>query len=132
MYERALNIIDKNKLTEEDIRTSELKVEILEALGRYKEALAFSREVVEHTKMLHDEAFNRQINQLRTLHDLNNQEMQAYELQLREQQLHTQRLLMIILTRSIDRAFSDAIHRIPSPIAPHAATTRTYERQRKP
>lgn len=47
--------------------------------------------------MLHDEAFNRQINQLRTLHDLNNQEMQAYELQLREQQLHTQRLLMIIL-----------------------------------
>ena len=71
MYERALNIIDKNKLTEEDIRTSELKVEILEALGRYKEALAFSREVVEHTKMLHDEAFNRQINQLRTLHDLN-------------------------------------------------------------
>ena len=41
MYERALNIIDKNKLTEEDIRTSELKVEILEALGRYKEALAF-------------------------------------------------------------------------------------------
>lgn len=91
MYERALNIIDKNKLTEEDIRTSELKVEILEALGRYKEALAFSREVVEHTKMLHDEAFNRQINQLRTLHDLNNQEMQAYELQLREQQLHTQR-----------------------------------------
>ena len=31
MYERALNIIDKNKLTEEDIRTSELKVEILEA-----------------------------------------------------------------------------------------------------
>ena len=39
MYERALNIIDKNKLTEEDIRTSELKVEILEALGRYKEAL---------------------------------------------------------------------------------------------
>ena len=97
MYERALNIIDKNKLTEEDIRTSELKVEILEALGRYKEALAFSREVVEHTKMLHDEAFNRQINQLRTLHDLNNQEMQAYELQLREQQLHTQRLLMIIL-----------------------------------
>ena len=88
-------IIDE--LTEEDIRTSELKVEILEALGRYKEALAFSREVVEHTKMLHDEAFNRQINQLRTLHDLNNQEMQAYELQLREQQLHTQRLLMIIL-----------------------------------
>ena len=47
--------------------------------------------------MLHDEAFNRQINQLRTLHDLNNQEMQAYELQLREQQLHTKRLLMIIL-----------------------------------
>ena len=92
MYERALNIIDKNKLTEEDIRTSELKVEILEALGRYKEALAFSREVVEHTKMLHDEAFNRQINQLRTLHDLNNQEMQAYEQQLREQQLHNQRL----------------------------------------
>ena len=44
MYERALNIIDKNKLTEEDIRTSELKVEILEALGRYKEALAFSRD----------------------------------------------------------------------------------------
>ena len=96
-YGKALNIIDTNKLTEEDIRTSELKVEILEALGRYKEALAFSREVVEHTKMLHDEAFNRQINQLRTLHDLNNQEMQAYELQLREQQLHTQRLLMIIL-----------------------------------
>lgn len=97
-HEKALSIIDENKLTEEDLRTSDLKVAILEALGRYKEALAFSREVVERTKMLHDEAFNRQINQLRTLHDLNNQEMQAYELQLREQQLHTQRLLMIILS----------------------------------
>lgn len=97
-HEKALSIIDENQLTEEDLRTSDLKVAILEALGRYKEALAFSREVVERTKMLHDEAFNRQINQLRTLHDLNNQEMQAYELQLREQQLHTQRLLMIILS----------------------------------
>ena len=29
-YGKALNIIDTNKLTEEDIRTSELKVEILE------------------------------------------------------------------------------------------------------
>ncbi|WP_165154912.1 sensor histidine kinase [Parabacteroides sp. ZJ-118] len=96
-YEKALNIIDTNKLTEEDIRTTELKVDILEALGRYKEALAFGRKVVEHAQMLHDEAFNRQINQLRTLHDLNNQEMQAYELQLREQQLHAQKLLVIIL-----------------------------------
>ncbi|MDD2952716.1 MAG: ATP-binding protein [Parabacteroides sp.] len=98
MYEKALDIIDKNELTKVDIQTSELKVETLEALGRYKEVLAFSRKVVEHTKRLHNEAFNRQINQLRTLHDLNNQEMQAYELQLRVQQLHTQKLLMIILS----------------------------------
>ena len=41
-YGKALNIIDTNKLTEEDIRTSELKVEILEALGRYKDCLLYT------------------------------------------------------------------------------------------
>ena len=56
-YGKALNIIDTNKLTEEDnYGTSEAESrDSSKHWDVIKEALAFSREVVEHTKMLHDE-----------------------------------------------------------------------------
>lgn len=89
-YEEALQALDKIK---EDYKlgTSELRVSIFEKVGKYPEALAYCREIMRETKKRHEEAFNRQINQLRTLHDLNKQEAQAYELQLQEQQLATRK-----------------------------------------
>lgn len=94
-YEKTLQTLDK--ITEDnDLKSSLLRVSALEAVGRYKEALAFSRKIMDQTNHRHDEAFTRQLNQLRTLHELNNQETQAYELQLRNQQVRTQKRQLYI------------------------------------
>lgn len=95
-YQEALQILDKMK-GDYNQETSLLKVSVLEALGKYKEALLYSREIMNETNKRHDEAFNRQINQLRTLHDLKNQEVQGYELQLSEQQIKTQQQQLYIV-----------------------------------
>lgn len=95
-YQEALQILDKMR-GDYNLETSLLKVSVLEALGNYKEALLYSREIMDETNKRHDEAFNRQINQLRTLHDLKNQEVQGYELQLSEQQIKTQQQHLYIV-----------------------------------
>lgn len=95
-YMEALQMLDQIKI-DYNLETSLLKVSVLEALGNYKEALVYSREIMDETNKRHDEAFNRQINQLRTLHDLKNQEAQSYELQLSEQQVKTQQQQLYIV-----------------------------------
>lgn len=59
-----------------------LKAEILVAEARFPEAIAVYKKVLELTTRRHNEAFTRQINQLRTLYDVNDQELQAKELQI--------------------------------------------------
>lgn len=94
-YEKTLQTLDE--ITGDyDLKSSLLRVTALEAVGRYKEALAFSRKIMDETNKRHDEAFTRQLNQLRTLHELNNQGAQAYELQLRNHQVKTQRRKLYI------------------------------------
>lgn len=95
-YNEALQMLDQVK-GDYNLETSLLKVATLEALGNYKEALVYSREIMDETNKRHDEAFNRQINQLRTLHDLKNQEAQTYQLQLSEQQVKTQQQQLYIV-----------------------------------
>lgn len=94
-YDEALQILEK---VEGDYKfgISQLKVSVLEKVGRYQEALTYCKVMMNETNKRHDEAFNRQINQLRTLHDLNKQEVQAYEFQLQEQQLKTRKQQLYI------------------------------------
>lgn len=59
-----------------------LKAEILVAEGRFPEAIVVYKKLLELTTRMHNESFTRQINQLRTLYDLNDKELQAKELQI--------------------------------------------------
>lgn len=64
-----------------------LKAEILIAEGRFPEAIAVYKKVLELTTRRHNEAFTRQINQLRTLYDVNDKELQDKELQISNMQV---------------------------------------------
>lgn len=57
--------------------------------------------------------------------------MQAYELQLREQQLHTQRLLMIILL-VVSIVLLVMLYIVYKSYRPHAATNENLWKTRKP
>lgn len=75
-----------------------LKAEILVAEGRFSEAIAVYKKVLELTTRMHNDAFTRQINQLRTLYDVNNQELQEKELQISNMEVAVkQRQLRIAL-----------------------------------
>lgn len=95
LYGESLHILDQMEESY-DPRAAVLRVKVFEALGRYKEALGHCLDIVEETNKRHTEAFTRQLNQLRTLHELNDREAQAYELQLRNQQVKIQQRQLYI------------------------------------
>ncbi|MCC8171799.1 MAG: HAMP domain-containing histidine kinase [Parabacteroides sp.] len=77
----ALKIIDSLLTREcipEDLR---LKADILEQQGRTREVLALYDEIHAYNFRRNNELFLRQLGQLRTLHELHNQEVQAAELE---------------------------------------------------
>lgn len=60
----------------------QLKADILSEEGDYKKAIEAYKDVIKETSKMNNEAFIRQINQLRTLYDLNDREMQKKELEI--------------------------------------------------
>ena len=60
----------------------QLKADILSEAGDFKNAIQAYKDVISETSKINNEAFSRQINQLRTLYDLNDKEMQAKELEI--------------------------------------------------
>lgn len=60
----------------------QLKADILSEEGDYKKAIQAYKDVIKETSKINNEAFTRQINQLRTLYDLNDKEMQEKELEI--------------------------------------------------
>lgn len=95
-FPQALTEVDLALDNSYDLRMLELKLDILQDMGRFKEGLALSREILMKTNEINNEAFTRQINQLRTLHDLNNKEVQAYQLRLSEQKLNSQHQRLVV------------------------------------
>lgn len=64
-----------------------LKAEILKAAGKKEEALVFYDQLLTFVEQINVKAFTRQLNQLRTLHDLNEQKIQEQRLVYQKEQL---------------------------------------------
>lgn len=92
---RALYYLDEVLKTErlpEDLR---LKADILEDLGKIKEALVLYDELYDIALKENSEAVLRQINQLQVLHDLHEKEVQAHEMKITNQRIEYQRRLLL-------------------------------------
>ncbi len=86
-YARALAEIEKGLLVDYSASTLELKAKILKAAGKTDEALAVYEEMQLLMKQSHTTIYSRQINQLRTLHTLNEKKMQDQQWLLQKEKL---------------------------------------------
>lgn len=91
---RALYFINKVLETERIAIDLKFKAEILEDEGRFSEALDLYDEINNLDIQRKKEAFFRQINQLRTLHELNFQEAQEHELLLNNERMSQKQQLL--------------------------------------
>lgn len=97
-YEKALDAADNALRREEDADKSDMlkiKVDILRSLKRYDEALVLYKKILDMNASIKEEAFSRQISQLRTLNDLNGKEKQSLELTYQAEQLSVKQRLIV-------------------------------------
>lgn len=97
-YEKALNAVNKALEGDRDADKSEMlkmKVDILRSLKRYEEALVLYKKILSINASVKENAFTRQIGQLRTLHDLNGKEKQSRELAYQAEQLAVKQRLIV-------------------------------------
>lgn len=93
----ALNYIDeilKNNRAPEKLR---LKADIFKEQGKLNEALLLYDEIYAYELNKNNDTYLRQINQLRTLHDLNEQEAQKSELLISSQRMQQKQHQLLIL-----------------------------------
>ncbi|CAK7081552.1 MAG: Sensor histidine kinase RcsC [Parabacteroides sp.] len=91
----ALHYLDEVLRTErlpEDLR---MKADILNHLGRYREALVLCDELYDIALQENNETFFRQINQLRAFHELREKEKKEHELQLSNQRMEHQKKQLV-------------------------------------
>lgn len=94
-YKQALAYVDNVLALRNMVDPLKLKAEILKKMGRKDEALEVNKQtldLVEHSNIM---AFTRQLNQLRTLHTLNEKEKQERELEFQKVQLNNKQKQLI-------------------------------------
>lgn len=97
-YKQALHYVDEVLAIQSMTDALKLKVDILRMMGRKDEALELNKRLIVQIEQSNINAFNRQLNQLRVLHDLNEKEKQARELEFQRVQLsHKQKQLVGVL-----------------------------------
>lgn len=97
-YRKALAAIDKALELEDDLDMFALKVKVLRKSGQLQEAIWVYKKILEMNASINNDVFNRQINQLRKLNDLNDNEKQQRELQCQQEQIASkQRQLLYTL-----------------------------------
>lgn len=97
-YKQALHYVDEVLAIQSMTDALKLKVDILRMMGRKDEALELNKRLIVQIEQSNIKAFNRQLNQLRVLHDLNEKEKQARELEFQRVQLsHKQKQLVGVL-----------------------------------
>ncbi len=96
--QKALSAIDKALALEDDLDMMNLKMQLLRDCGQYQEAIRVYKKMLKMNASINNEAFNRQITQLRFLNDLNDSEKQLRELAYQNTQIAAkQRQLIHIL-----------------------------------
>lgn len=100
-YPTALIHINNTLKFDYSENTLRLKIEILKAAGKKEDALAVYEELLEYISRMNTTAFTRQLNQLKTLHDQNNADIQNRELTYQKSQtVQKQKQLVISLSFS--------------------------------
>lgn len=91
----ALNYSNKALEIEYSMKTLELKIYLLEASGKKDEALTTYKALLALSKESNVQAFSRQVNQLRSLHDLNEKDKRIQEAQLQKRQIEEKQKQLI-------------------------------------
>lgn len=100
--QQALHYLDQVLVNERLLENLQLKADILESLGRQKEALVLFDEINRIISRKNNETFLRQINQLQTLHDSYAKKEQAREMELNQQKLDNRhRQIVFFLSISV-------------------------------
>nr|WP_165359813.1 HAMP domain-containing sensor histidine kinase [Parabacteroides goldsteinii] len=86
-YKSALKAIDQGLAVEVQPNYLKLKIDILRADGQKTKAIATYEDLFSLDTQIRNDAFNRQIDQLRLLNDLNDQKQQTLELQRQNDKL---------------------------------------------
>lgn len=114
-YEQAFYYI--NQSTETENFVLELKADILQSSGRKKEALKVRQEALARTKERKKAAYVRQIDQLRTIQALNEQEKKIQDMRRQQQQLENQKeqtwslsIFAVILLISLILLIRNSLH----------------------
>lgn len=95
---KALTAINNALEIEDDLDMLTLKMQVLRHAGHQQEAIQVYKKILKMNAAINDNAFNRQISQLRRLNDLNDNEKQHRELQYQHEQIESkQRQLLHIL-----------------------------------
>lgn len=83
----ALYYLDTLLATERLPEDLQLKADLLEEQGKHEEALTYYDEIFDITSTQNNETFFRQINQLQTLHELHDREIQNQELEINDRRM---------------------------------------------
>lgn len=94
--QQALRAINKVLSIDDKPDLLKLKVDILRADGKWKEAIAIYDKVLVMNININNEAFSRQINQLRSLNDLNDKDRQTLDLQYQNEQISLKQKQLIV------------------------------------
>lgn len=86
-YPEAFRQIDRTLTAEYSPDVLKVKLEILKAAGKKDEALALHEELLKLVEQTNVTAFTRQLNQLRTLHNLNEKKIQEQHMLHQKEQL---------------------------------------------
>lgn len=95
-FERSLFYV--NGAEEPDIGSFKLKMQLLQVLGRKKEALKAYQHTLNETKERNKIAYTRRIDQLQAIQRLNEQEQKKQNLFRQQQQLKAQKIKVLALT----------------------------------
>lgn len=86
-YPEAIREIDKVLSVDYSTEPLKLKADILKAAGKKEEALAFYDQLLAFVEQINTKAFTRQLNQLRTVHELNEEKMQEQRIVYQREEL---------------------------------------------
>lgn len=101
--QKALSAIDNALALENDLDMMNLKMKVLRQNGQLQEAILVYKKMLKMNASINNDAFNRQITQLRALNDLNDSEKQNRELKHQNEQIASKQrqLFHILVTISI-------------------------------
>lgn len=99
--QKALNAVNAICQFVEDPDILILKINILRKFGHYQEATKVCKDMLRVNASLNDEAFRKQINQLRILNNLSDNKKQARELEYQDLQIASKQHQLIILLVTI-------------------------------